>query len=64
LRSLEEFGKRHFERRGETIQKIDGWIFRLPLNAANVRTVDLGIIGQALLREATLDPYSPQIPCH
>jgi hypothetical protein len=40
----------------ELIQDINGWVGRLPLNAAHVSPIDASVERQAILRQATFNP--------
>jgi hypothetical protein len=61
-RRLEELGKRHLKRCRQTVQQVNGGVLRLPFQAADIRTVNFGITGQTLLREAALDFSVPASP--
>jgi len=49
---------------GKAIENVDGWVFLLPLKAADVGAVYSCVKGEPFLREASPHPNSPQIPGH
>jgi hypothetical protein len=48
----------------KAVQKIDGGIFCLPLQAPDIGSVDVGVIGKSLLRNSALNADPPQIPSY
>jgi hypothetical protein len=62
LRYFEKVRQGDLKRRGQPVQYINRRVLFFPFQAANVGPIDAGIIGKPLLRQASPDPYSAQIP--
>jgi hypothetical protein len=48
----------------EAVQKIDGGILSLPLQAPDIGSINVGIVGEPLLRNPALNADPSQIPGH
>jgi hypothetical protein len=53
---------RNRKRAGQLVEHRNGWILEPSLQAAHKGTVNLGVYGELLLREAPLDAMPPKIP--
>jgi hypothetical protein len=62
FRCAKEFGQRHVESARKPVQEVDARVFGLALNAAEIRAVDAGIVGESFLRHPAFDSQSPHVP--
>lgn len=52
-----QFGQPNTESRSQPIHQIQGWIFGLPLDPAQVGPIDFSVRREPVLRHALSDPY-------
>ena len=62
LWSGEEFDDFFVERRGETLQDVDARSLHFALKPADVGSINFGVEGKGLLRQASRDAQAAQIP--
>ncbi len=62
IKLCEQFPKRNLQRHGDLLKNIDRGVVLAPLQAAEIRAINIGIEGQSLLRHAPLNANSPDIP--